>query len=122
MLAIRDENLGDLTVVECKGRIVQSDSVFKLRDVVQAQATARIIALDLSQVKAIGGGGLGMLVFLARWARQHGIRLKLFSPSTSVLEGLVQNRSILNFEIASFREMMDILAQSDSRYSPGLAA
>jgi hypothetical protein len=28
----------------------------------------------------------------------------------------VQNRSILNFEIVSFHEMMDILAQSDRRY------
>jgi len=120
MLAIRAENLGDLTVVECKGRIVQSDSVFKLRDVVQAQATARIIALDLSEVKAIGGGGLGMLAFLASWTREQDIRLKLFCPSASVLDGLAQNRSITNFEIASFHEMMDILAQADSR--DGLAA
>ena len=117
MLAIHVENLNDLAVIECKGRIVHSDSVFKLRDVVQAQATARIIALDLSEIKAISGGGLGMLVFLERWARQHKIRLKLFCPSPSVVEGLAQNRSILNFEIASFHEMMDILAHADSRYS-----
>lgn len=117
MLAIHVENLSDLTVIECKGRMVRSEEVFKLRDVVLAQAAARIIALDLSEVKAIGGGGLGMLAFLERWAREHDIRLKLFSPSKPLLEGLVQNRSILNFEIASFHEMMSILAHSDSRYA-----
>ena len=117
MLAIHVENLSDLAVVECKGRIIRSDSVFQLRDVVQAQNAARIIALDLSEVEAIGGGGLGMLAFLERWAREHDIRLKLFCPSKPVLEGLVHNRSILNFEIATFHEMMDILGHADSQYA-----
>ena len=117
MLAIRGENLGDLAVVECKGRIVHSDSVFKLRDVVQAQTTARIIALDLSEVEVIGGGGLGMLAYLERWARQHAIGLKLYCPSPAVLEGLAQNRSLQNFDIAGFHEMMNILADADSHYS-----
>ena len=117
MLTIHVEDLGDLAVVECKGRIVRSESVFKLRDVVQAQADARIIALDLSEVEAMGGGGLGMLVFLNQWARNHDIQFKLFSPSRSVVEGLVANRSVLDFEIVSFHEMMSVLAHSDSRYA-----
>jgi len=117
MLTIHVENLNDLAVVECKGRIVTSDAVFKLRDVVRAQVNARIIALDLSEVKAIGGGGLGMLAFLERWARDNNIQFKLFSPSRAVLEGLVRNRSILDFEIASFHEMMGILSNSDNTYS-----
>jgi anti-anti-sigma regulatory factor len=104
-------------VVECKGRIVRSESVFKLRDVVQAQADARIIAVDLSEVEAMGGGGLGMLTLLDRWARQHDIQFKLFSPSRSVMEGLVGNRSILNFEIVTFHGMMSILAASDRQYA-----
>jgi anti-anti-sigma regulatory factor len=116
MLAIRAESLGNMAVVECKGRITRSDSVFKLRDFVQAQAPAQIIALDLSEVEAISGGGLGMLAFLERWSRQHKIQLKLFSPSKSVLEGLVATRSILNFEITGFHEMMGLLAQSDKQY------
>ena len=117
MLAIHVENLNHLTVIECKGRIVRSEEVFKLRDVVRAQVTGRVIALDLSEVKAIGGGGLGMLAFLARWARDNNIQFKLFDPSRAVLEGLVRNRSILDFEIASFHEMMGILSNSDNTYS-----
>ena len=117
MLSIRVENLSDLAIIECKGRIVRSESVFKLRDVVQEQADARVIALDLSAVEAIGGGGLGMLVLLDRWARDHDIQLKLFSPSRSVVDGLVHNRLMPNVEIATFHEMMDLLADADSRYS-----
>ena len=117
MLAIHVENMNDLAVIECKGRIFHSDAVFKLRDIVQTQATAHIIALDLSEVEAIGGGGLGMLSVLERWARQHDIQFKLFNPSRAVMEGLVHNRSVLNFEIANFHEMMGILAHADRRYS-----
>lgn len=117
MMAIHVENLGDLAVVECKGRIVRSESVFKLRDVVLAQAGARVVALDLSEVEAMGGGGLGMLVFLDQWARNHDIQFKLFSPSRPIMEGLVANRAILNFEIVSFHEMMGILAHSDREYA-----
>jgi anti-anti-sigma regulatory factor len=117
MLAIQVDKLNDLAVVECKGRIVHTDQVFKLRDVVLAQAGCHVIALDLSEVKVIGGGGLGMLVFLEHWARDHHIRFKLFNPSRAVLEGLVDNRSILDFEIAGFHEMMGILTHSDCQYS-----
>jgi anti-anti-sigma regulatory factor len=117
MLAIHVEDLGNLAVVECKGRVVRSESVFKLRDVVLAQAHARIVALDLSEVEAMGGGGLGMLVFLDRWARNCGIQFKLLSPSGSVVEGLVANRSVLDFEIMTFNEMMSVLDHSNSQYA-----
>jgi anti-anti-sigma factor len=117
MLAIHVENMRDLAVIECTGRIFHSEAVFKLRDTVQAQAMARIIVLDLSEVQAIGGAGLGMLAFLQRWANQYDVQLKLFNPSKAVMEGLVHNRSILNFEIAGFHEMMGILADADYRYS-----
>jgi anti-anti-sigma regulatory factor len=117
MLDINVETFNDLAVVECKGRIVRDDAVFKLRYVVQAQGTARTIALDLSEVKAIGGGGLGMLAFLERWARENDIHLKLYCPSPAVVQGLTQNRSLANFEIATFAEMMEIYGHSDDRCS-----
>jgi anti-anti-sigma regulatory factor len=118
MLALNVENLSDLTVVECKGRIIHSDDVFKLRDTVLKQKAARTIVLDLSEVPAMGGGGLGMLVFLEHWARTQHIHLKLYEPSKSVVEGLVHNRTIRDFEVASFHELMSILAHGDKgRYS-----
>lgn len=117
MLKINVETFNDLALIECKGRIVRDDAVFRLRYVVQAQEDARTIALDLSEIKAIGGGGLGMLAFLERWARENDIHLKLYCPSPAVLQGLTQNRSLANFEIATFSEMVEIFGQSDDRYS-----
>jgi anti-anti-sigma regulatory factor len=113
MVAINAERVNDLAVVECRGRIVRSDAVFKLRDFVQSQAPAKVIALDLSEVEEIGGGGLGMLAFLDRWSRERGISLKLFSPSRAVLRGLTQTRSLLTFDIAGFHEMMGLLGKAD---------
>jgi len=116
MLALNVENLGDLVVVECRGRVVHSNDVFKLRDIVRSQANAETIVLDLSEVKAIGGGGVGMLAFLQRWAEDHGIKLKLYSPSHPVLDELMRNRSAVNFEIPSLHEMMGMLAEAECEY------
>ena len=116
MLTVHIETLGDLAVVECEGRIVRSEAVFKLRDAVMSQAATRTIVLDLSEVDSIGGGGVGMLVFLQRWACDRDIRLKLFSPSRSVVDGLEHHGSNRSFEIASLHEMMILLAFADSQY------
>jgi anti-anti-sigma regulatory factor len=113
MLTITVENLNDMVVVGCEGRIIRSEQVFELRDAVMAHADARTIVLDLSELDVMGGGGLGMLAFLEHWSRDREIEFKLFGPSKAVLEGLVQNRSILNFKIAGFHEMMAMLAEAD---------
>ena len=113
MMNLSVEHLDTLTVIECQGRIVQSDDVFRLRDVVTAQAASRIIALDLSEVKAIGGGGLGMLAFLQRWADERRIQLKLFSPSASVMQELERTRSAISFDVATLHEMIGMLADAD---------
>jgi len=113
MMEIHVENLGELVVIECKGRIVRDQSVFELRDVVLAQTGARIIVLDLSRVEAIGGAGLGMLAFLNRRARERNVQFKLLDPSRAVVAELVHTRSILDFEIASFHQMMKILRAAD---------
>ncbi len=115
MLTINVDYLSDLTVVECRGRIIRDESVFRLRDVVLAQAGEPAIMLDLSKVKAIGGAGLGMLAFLNHWAYEHNIELKLFSPSKAVMEGLLQNGSIYSFEIVNFHELQAMM-RTESHY------
>ena len=86
MLSAHIDNINDLAVVECEGRMVGSEAAFRLREAVTSQTEARIVVLDLSEVYAIGGGGLGMLVYLQQWTRDHGIQFKLFNPSRSVRE------------------------------------
>ena len=53
MLKLSVENIGDLAIVECEGRIVRSESAFKLRDVVTSQSDAHTVVIELSEVRAI---------------------------------------------------------------------
>jgi anti-anti-sigma factor len=117
MLNVTVENIGEMAVVECEGRIVQSESAYKLREAVTSQTDARIVVLDLSEVRAMGGVGFCMLVLLRRWAREHNIRFLLFSPSKSVQSRLKRARSMAEFCIASFEEMMALLVYANSRYA-----
>jgi anti-anti-sigma regulatory factor len=117
MLNVTVANIGELAIVGCEGRIVQRESAYKLREAVTSQTDARIVVLELSEVRAIGGGGLGMLVFLQRWAREHSIRFLLFHPSMSVRNRLKRARSLAEFYISSSEEMRALLAYANSRYS-----
>jgi anti-anti-sigma regulatory factor len=117
MLNVTVENIGELAVVECEGRIVQREAAVKLRKAVTAQTDARIVVLELSEVHAIEGGGLGMLVFLRRWARDHNIRFLLFNPSKSVRNGLKRIRSASEFYIPSMDEMTALLVYASSRHA-----
>jgi anti-anti-sigma regulatory factor len=116
MLALRTEKIGELAVVECEGRIVRSEAAVKLREEVTSLRDARIIVLDFSEVRAIESGGLGMLLFLQRWAHSHNIQFKLFKPARSVRDRLELVNSIEELDIATFHEMMELLANADRRY------
>jgi anti-anti-sigma regulatory factor len=117
MLNVTVENIGELAVVECEGRIVQREAAVKLRKAVTSQTSARIVVLELSEVHAIEGGGLGMLVFLRRWARDQNIRFLLFNPSKSVRNGLKRIKSISEFYIPSMDEMRALLVYASSRHA-----
>ncbi len=111
MLEIKADNLDGFTVIECRGGIVRDDSVFKLRDFVLAQKFADTILLDLSQVREIGGAGVGMLAYLNHWAQEHSIELKLFSPSKEVMKALLQNGAVSNFEIVHLHELQVMIRE-----------
>ena len=117
MLRVNTENIGDMAVVECKGRIVRSEAAFKLRKAVTLQPNVRILVLDLSEVHAVEGGDLGTLWFLQQWADDQGIQLKLFNPTDAVKDRLEHNNSMLHFDVATFEEMMALLAHADSQYA-----
>jgi len=117
MLSVHCQNIGEMAVIQCEGRIVRSEAAFELRKAVSLQSDARIIVLDLSEVTAIESGGLGMLVFLQRWAHDHDIRFKLFNPRQSVRDRLENASSMREFDIATLDEMMALLATSERRYA-----
>jgi anti-anti-sigma regulatory factor len=115
MLSVRVENIGDVAVIECEGRIVRSEAALKLREAINLQSDARIIVLDLSKVSAVEGGGLGMLVFLQRWAQDHDIRLKLLNPRSSVRARLERVNSMREFDMTSLDEVTALLDRADHR-------
>ena len=82
------ETVGDVAVIQCAGRLVRSEAAFELRDAVMSQREARIVVVDLSEVQAIEGGGLGMLGYVHRWAHNHDIKMKLFNPPRAVQDRL----------------------------------
>ena len=59
MTNIHVDQVGEMAVIECEGRFVRSDEAFRLRDAVTAQRNAHVIVLDLTEMRAIGGGGIG---------------------------------------------------------------
>lgn len=113
MLSVGIDNIGDMAVFACKGNIVSSDEGATLRRAVTSQANAKILVLDLTQVDDIEGDGLEVLSDLQHWALNQGIRLKLFGPSSWVKSRLEHHESA-QFEIARFKEMIDLLAYADS--------
>jgi len=68
-------------------------------------------------VEAIEGGGLGMLVFLQRWARNHNIRFLLFNPSKAVRSRLKRAKSIAKIYVATLEEMMALVVYAHGRYA-----
>ena len=117
MLDVSIERIGQLGIVECTGRIVRSESAFILRRAVTSLEDARIIVLDLSEVSWLEGGGLGMLMFLERWAHDHQIQFKLFNPRKSVRDRLALVRCIRAFDIVSLQEMMALLGSAGSNFA-----
>jgi anti-anti-sigma regulatory factor len=98
-----------IAVVHCEGRIVRSDAAFRLRDAVTQQRGARVVLLDLSGVGTLEGGGLGMLLFLQMWTRDHGIQFKVFDPPAGVRQSLERARSADAVEIAGMGEVLSLL-------------
>jgi anti-anti-sigma regulatory factor len=114
MLDLHIERIGELAVVRCNGRIVRNGAALQLRHVVTSLEDSRIIVLDLSGVSAIGGGGLGILLFLQRWACVHKIQFKVLDPTRSVRERLEHASSMAEFEIRALRDMTALLADENS--------
>jgi anti-anti-sigma regulatory factor len=110
MLHLNVERIGRVTVIHCTGRIVRSDAAFRLRDAVRQQRDARFVLLDLSEVDALEGGGLGMLLFLQVWTRDRGIQLKLFDLPACVRQSLERARYAPAVEIAAMGEVRSLLS------------
>lgn len=108
MFKVHFEVVGDVSVIQCEGRMVHSESAFRLRDAVLSQRNSRVVVVELSEVHSIEGGGIGMLAYLQRWAHDHDIKLKLFNPSNAVQDKL-EHTWMPSLEVASTDEVIALL-------------
>jgi anti-anti-sigma factor len=113
------EQLHDIAVVRCSGRMVRGSTLDDFRSRLEQLEHARVLALDLSELDQIDAGGLGVLLQLRRWSRQHSIQMKLVNPSPFVRRVLEATKLTAVFEISSLEEALCILraANHPPRYA-----
>jgi anti-sigma B factor antagonist len=98
-LELTSRSVGDITVITCRGRLVETDSAALARELDSLLPYAPSIVLNLAGVGSIDSSGLGFLVrYLAR-VRQAGGTLKLCALSAKVAEALRITRIASSFEI-----------------------
>jgi anti-anti-sigma factor len=105
----------DVAIVRCLGRMVRGAALDEFRRQVEELEHARILILDLSEVEQVDAGGLGALLLMRRWSRQHSVRMKLVNPSPFVLKLLEATRLTSVFEISSLEEALCILQAPGER-------
>jgi STAS domain-containing protein len=64
--AVSTEQIGDVAVLQCRGRFVDQGAVTRFKAAVTGFLQLRVVVLDLSGVEMVDARGLGMLVFFAQ--------------------------------------------------------
>ena len=82
MLNVTVEDLNDIVVLHCSGRIVRGEETALL--CAASRQLGRTVVIDLGRVDSIDAAGIGLLVSL----QAAGIYLRLMSPNENVREML----------------------------------
>lgn len=109
------DTLSDLAVLECEGRISSVEDALRLRYAVMSQRTP-VIIIDLTEVTAVDGEGLEMLIFLRHWTVAHDIRLRLYNPSPLVRIKLQHAGFVAELKIA-LDEMICLVEDRPSTFA-----
>jgi anti-sigma B factor antagonist len=104
-LNLQKSNLGEITVIHCRGRIVVREEAAALsRAVAAVLEESKHVILELRGVTAVDSGGLGELVALHMWAQGCGGTLKLSGLSSRLLYLLELTNLTTVFEIFPTQE------------------
>lgn len=86
-LQIERRTFGEITILDCTGRIVvRREAEFLFDAAAFAIERSRSVLLNLSGVSAVDVGGLGILVLLHRFAETFSCNLKLCNANPQVAE------------------------------------
>ena len=89
MLRVQTEQSGEAKILHCTGRLVRGTETTALQQAVTSRGRQRRLILDLSGVSTVDAAGLGTLVGLYQWARDHRIELQLINLTERV-QGLLR--------------------------------
>jgi anti-anti-sigma factor len=98
-LALTTRTMGDVAVVHCGGSLVFQKEASALCDLVSDLVRRyRSVVLDLNEVSAIDGGGIGMLAQCIRGAKESGARMILcrVPPKVKALLDLTHVSSLVD--------------------------
>jgi anti-anti-sigma factor len=111
MLKVTVQNLGNVKVFRCTGRIVYG-SEGTLKTVLSRQLGLRVAVFDLAGVTDIDAAGLGSLIDLRTRAKASGVQFRLMNlhPRIEDLFMLTNLRSV--FEVCSVPEMVQLLCHA----------
>jgi anti-anti-sigma factor len=107
MLSFTINNLGDVAIFECKGRMTLEGGD-ALRNAVLSQPYVQVVVLDLKEIRDIDAAGLGVLASLRGWAKATGTDLKLMNITSRVEKALALTGLKSVFTICSARDMIDL--------------
>jgi anti-anti-sigma factor len=111
MFEVSIQNLGNVTIFHCKGRLTFGDED-TLLNAVSSEQSLHLAVLDLAEVSTVDAAGLGMLVSLRKWGRSRGLALKLMNLAPW-LEDLLELTNLKSaFEMYSVPEMLRLLCRS----------
>ncbi|HTC95091.1 MAG TPA: STAS domain-containing protein [Terriglobales bacterium] len=110
MLSLIIQNLDDVTVFRCIGRITAGDEA-ALRNAFLTQPQIRTAVLDLAEINAIDAAGLEILASFRTWVNAIGAELKLMNLAPGVEKALDSaKQSVL--EVCSVQDMLDLLCRA----------
>ncbi len=116
MLTVTVQNLGDVAILRCQGRIVVGVENTILWNAVLSQTNISTLILDLAQVDGIDAGGLGVLLGLRARTRAKGILFQLMNVRDRMQQMLELANLHRVFEIRSVRDMCQRLPRLASQH------
>ena len=100
MLKINSRNLGNTTVLNLQGQIVNGETEI-LRTAVDSLAETNAVILDLARVRTVDAHGLGVLLELRQRTAARGIGLKLMNVPRLINRVLEISRLDSVFQVIS---------------------
>lgn len=117
-LRLESRPVGDVLIVQCRGRIVAGKEVFTLHSHVgDSFIKYGDVVLQLDQVEFVDSSGLGALVRLMQAARSKGGDLKLSGVPPKIRKTLEMTSLLSQFETYETVEEAITAAYLGSRYS-----